>query len=134
MQGRKDNIMPLFNPIQDRRRTMLAYKIKHWPWSRLSLSAKELIIANKTEYMLRDDIILFSNETHDVLFRRGVLYPIVWVYNNIPTESEWHRMDKTIRIEFRASPAIEGGRVAILSKLPRSVKDNIQDVDYEHTI
>lgn len=110
-------------PKPDRQQTMLAYRIKYWPFSELSPAAKALIVANKKIYMPKYKVLSQCNETLETLERNGNQFQIVWAFNNVPTEKEWDGKSDSylISVDFRWSAAIPGGRVALLSfELPSS--------------
>lgn len=111
--------MSLFKKLQtpDRRQTMLAYRVKFWPYRELSETGKELIKWRKHIYMRKGDILLNCNETQEVLYVNERHYRIVWAFNNTPTEQEWNSKsdDYLVRVELRHSPAIPEVSVAVLS-------------------
>ena len=109
--------MPLFNRVNDRQQTQLAYKIKYFPYDDLSQTAKDLIPWKHHTYIKKIDIELHCNETKEAMYYKGRLYRIVWAYNSIPTEAEWNKRSdqELIRCEFRYSPAIPEGKIILLS-------------------
>lgn len=121
--------MSLFQslPTPDHQRTMLAYRVKHWPNSELSSAARGKIISNKLRYMPKRDLLAACNEhkTHMMVGNRR--YAIAWAWNNIPTELEWDKKSDSylIRVELRCSPLIKEGYLALLSfELPSSLDLN----------
>jgi len=109
--------MALFNKITDRKYTQLAYRVKYWPFSKLSEAAKELITYRSHALIRTSEIELNCNQTKEVLYRGNKLYKIVWAYNNVPTEEEWNKWKDSdlIYCEFRTSPAIPEQSVVVLS-------------------
>jgi hypothetical protein len=109
--------MTLFNKITDRQHTQLAYRVKYWPFNKLSEAAKELISWKSHKLIKKIDIELHCSETKEALYYRGRLYKILWAYNNVPTENEWNRHEdqELIYCEFRTSPAIPELAVVVLS-------------------
>lgn len=109
--------MALFNKIFDRQQTQLAYRVKYWPFSKLSEAGKELVKWRSHAMIRKSDIELHCTATKEALFQDGRLYKIVWAYNNVPTEAEWDKAapQELIYCEFRASPAIPETAVVILS-------------------
>jgi hypothetical protein len=121
--------MNLFQSLSepDRKKTMLAYRVKYWPNSELSQVAKSHIVRNKATYLRKSTIIELCNEDRTHLSFGGISYQIAWAWNNIPTEREWDKKSDSylIRVERRISPLIEGGYLALLSfELPSSVAIN----------
>ncbi len=121
--------MNLFQSLSgpDRKKTMLAYRVKYWPNSELSQVAKTYIVHNKAIYLPKAPIIDLCNKDRTHLSFGNVSYLIAWAWNNIPTELEWDKKSDSylIRVERRISPLIEGGCLALLSfELPSSLDLN----------
>lgn len=121
--------MNLFQTLTkpDSRKTMLAYRVKHWPISELSPVAKSKLVSNKSVYLPKHEILAACNEDRTHMFFKNRRYAIAWAWNNIPTELEWDKKSGNylIRVELRASPLIEGGYLALLSfELPSSLDLN----------
>ena len=121
--------MSLFQSLTkpDHQRTMLAYRVRLWPYSELSQVAKSKLVSNKVIYLRKATIIDTCNEDRTHLTFNGRSYPIAWAWNNIPTEMEWDKKSDSylIRVELRCSPLIPGSYVAMLSfELPSSVDIN----------
>lgn len=111
----------------DRQKTMLAYRVKHWPLSELSQAARERIISNRVIYLPKRQILESCNDPLTELRWKAYDYTIAWAWNNIPTEQEWDKKSDSylIRVELRWSPLIAGGNVALLSfELPSSLDLN----------
>jgi hypothetical protein len=103
---------------------MLAYRVKHWPLSELSPVAKSKLVSNKLVYLPKQMILDNCNEERTHMFFKNRRYAIAWAWNNIPTELEWDKKSDSclIRIEFRVSPLIKEGYLALLSfELPSSL-------------
>ncbi len=118
--------MSLFQslPQPDYQKTMLAYRVKHWPLSELSPVAKSKLVSNKLVYLPKQLILDNCNEERTHMFFKNRRYAIAWAWNNIPTELEWDKKSDSylIRIEFRVSPLIKEGYLALLSfELPSSL-------------
>jgi hypothetical protein len=111
--------MSLFKklPAPDRRQTMLAHRVKYWPFYQLSDAGKDLINWKTHKLMRKSEIELNCSESKTALFYAGRMYPIVWAFNNVPTEAEWYKCpdDRLIYCEFRTSPAIPETAVVVLS-------------------
>lgn len=111
--------MSLFQSLSqpDPRKTMLAYRVKHWPWQELSLAGRERTVANRLVYLPKQRLLELCNETLTRVTIDNYDWHINWAWNNIPTEEEWNKKsDKyLIRIELRISPLIPNARAAILS-------------------
>ena len=105
---------PFIKPVNDPRQTQLAYRLKFWPFNDLSEKAKEYITRNSKFALAREEfeINLTENKTHFIDHNRS--YFIVWLYNNIPTEEEYGKMN-AITIELRHSSLIPERSVAIIS-------------------
>lgn len=128
--------MKLFNklPAPDSQQTMLAYRVRYWPYSELSNSpaARSRIVSNRAEYVPKSKLLEFCNDDNTAIITShkladgcsiAVAWPIAWAWNNVPTELEWDKKSDSflIRTEFRVSPLIPEGRVVILSfELPSS--------------
>lgn len=111
-------------PDPDYQKTMLAYRVKHWPMSELSPVAKSKLISNKLKYLPKWQVLECCNEERTHMFVAGRRYAIAWAWNNIPTEQEWDKKSDNylIRVELRCSPLIKEGYVALLSfELPSSL-------------
>lgn len=111
-------------PDPDYQKTMLAYRVKHWPLSELSKAAKSKLISNKLRYMPKHEVLASCNEERTHMFVNSRRYAIAWAWNNIPTEQEWDKKSDSylIRVELRCSPLIKEGYVALLSfELPSSL-------------
>ena len=121
--------MNLFQSLTkpDRKKTMLAYRVKYWPYSELSQVAKSHTVSNKATYFSKATITQLCNEDRTHLSIGSISYQIAWAWNNIPTEREWDKKSDSylIRVERRISPLIEGGYLALLSfELPSSLDIN----------
>lgn len=111
----------------DRQQTQLAYRIKYWPYDRLSDAAKELISYKRHIYMRKDDIEHCLTDGMQKMLVNHREYTIVWAYNNIPTEQEWQAKSDgyLVKTEIRFSPAIPELAVIILNfELPSSLSIN----------
>lgn len=118
--------MSLFQSLTkpDCQKTMLAYRVKHWPMSELSQAARDKIVSNRTIYLSKHDILRRCDHTLETMRWITHDYTISWAWNNIPTELEWDKKSDSylIRVELRWSPLIKGGNVALLSfELPSSL-------------
>lgn len=118
--------MSLFQslPQPDHQKTMLAYRVKHWPLSELSPVAKSKLVSNKLVYLPKHVILDNCNEDRTHMFFKNRRYAIAWAWNNIPTELEWDKKSDSclIRVELRVSPLIKEGYLALLSfELPSSL-------------
>lgn len=113
--------MNLFQPLEtpNSQRTMLAYRVRYWPWSELSPTGRSHVVfkANKYFYLSKSKILASINEDKTHLSWDGIKYPIVWAWNNVPTELEWNKKSANylIKIELRYSPLLPDGNVAILA-------------------
>lgn len=107
----------LYNRVDNRQATQLAYKIKFFPWLELTAGAAQLVCWHKNIYMRKSEILAACDENLTKLRRGTRDYKIVWAYNNIPTQQEWERKTDSflIRTEFRCSPAIPEYAVVILN-------------------
>ena len=107
----------LYNPINNRQSTQLAYKIKFFPWQELTGGAKKLVCWHKNICMRKSDILAACDESLNTMTRGTRDYKIVWAYNNMPTQQEWERKSAgfILRAEFRSSPAIPDFAVVILN-------------------
>jgi hypothetical protein len=119
--------MSLFQSLSkpDHQRTMLAYRVKHWPWGELSPAAKSKLVSNKLVYLPKHMILDACNEERTHMFFKDRRYALAWAWNNIPTELEWDKKSDNylIRVELRVSPLIKEGYLALLSfELPSSLK------------
>lgn len=116
-------------PTPDRSQTQLAYKLKYYPKVSLSPSAKKFIW--NTLHVGYTKALLMEHINHDrsKLFFRGQYIPIVWEFNNIPTEEEWNKYKDTdyIAVEYRKSALIPGKYVAILSFSTRPQPKSLLD-------
>ena len=111
-------------PDPDYQKTMLAYRVKHWPYSELSSAAKNKIISHRMKYIPKRDILAACNEERTHMFVGNRRYAIAWAWNNVPTEQEWDKKSDSylIRVELRCSPLIKEAYVALLSfELPSSL-------------
>lgn len=111
----------------DHQKTMLAYRVKHWPLSELSPAAKHKLVSNKLKYLPKWQILANCNEDRTHMFVGGRRYTIAWAWNNIPTELEWDKKSDSylIRVELRVSPLIKENYLALLSfELPSSLDLN----------
>lgn len=121
--------MSLFQSLSkpDHQRTMLAYRVRHWPFSELSKPAVDKLVSNNLYYLPKHKVLAACNEELTALHFAGHFYPIAWAWNNIPTEIEWNKKSDNylIRVELRWSPLIPGGKVALLSfELPSTLDTN----------
>lgn len=108
----------------DAQKTMLAYRVRHWPISELSPTAKSKLISNKLKYLPKWQILDCCDEARTHLWIGNRRYAIAWAWNNIPTELEWDKKSDSylIRVELRCSPLIKEGYLALLSfELPSSL-------------
>lgn len=113
----------LFNPVDDRTQTMLAYEAAYYPNSKLGPQHK--IVWSKLLALSKEQILEACDEEKNYLYqlspteyRKSETFRIHWRYNNIPTEEEWNRMlpYHHILVDFRISPVIAAGdgRIALL--------------------
>lgn len=121
--------MSLFQPLKfpDSLKTMLAYRVKHWPRSELSRAAVDKIVSNKVIYLPKLELESRCNRELTHLLWNKHDYEIAWAWNNIPTELEWDKKSDSylVRMELRWSPLIPGGKVALLSfELPSTLDLN----------
>jgi hypothetical protein len=105
--------MALFTKSLDATKTQLAYKLNYWPHSMLGNKAKELLYtppqaanqANRPLVMTKGMILskLVDDADTRFLVHQGVVYKIHWLFNCVPTETEWDRKsnDYMLRVEFR---------------------------------
>ena len=111
--------MNLFQSLTkpDRKKTMLAYRVKYWPNSELSQVAKSKLVSNRVMYLPKWQILANCDDAKMHMWVAGTRYQIAWAWNNIPTEREWDKKSDNylIRVERRISPLIEGGYLALLS-------------------
>lgn len=108
----------------DAQKTMLAYRVRHWPRSELSRAASDKLVSNKLRYMPKHEVLASCNEDRTHIFVGSRRYAIAWAWNNIPTELEWDKKSDSylIRVELRCSPLIKEGYLALLSfELPSSL-------------
>lgn len=107
--------------VFDRRETQLAYEAAYYPASCLNSFHK--VVWQKTIVMSKQAILSRCNEDKTLLgtvMKSGLLeeFPIHWIYNNVPTESEWSRLHSMapILVNFRLSPllATSNNRIALL--------------------
>ena len=107
----------IYNQINDRSKTRLAYQISYYPGC-----ASRLISWEKIEIWSKTKIWTRVNELHThILGPDGQDYKVHWEYNNIPTEAEWLKWKgcEPFLIYFRRSPVC--GAVAILKRMKESV-------------
>ena len=110
----------LFNPIHDPSQTQFAYRLRYWPANDLLIAATKLITWSRRMVHDKESLEAMLDETNNYyLFddpKTGRLreYKIVWLYNNIPTEDEYARME-SFNIELRASPVFPEYGLCILS-------------------
>jgi len=112
----------LFSPVNDRKKTQLAYEAMYAPWS--DVTNKDLVAWRKMFYLPKAVFLSYTNEERTAfdlgfyLDKTEQLFPIVWANNNIPTEQEWNRKSDRflLKLDLRISPAIDNalGRVCIL--------------------
>jgi hypothetical protein len=117
----------LFNPVDDRQQTMLAYKASYYPyytlndacqirWHHILMLTKAQILSRCNEELTE---IEWVDKLHDSRFERSKPFRIHWAYNNIPTQREWEQLlDSTVFVvDYRISPLIKdgGGRVCLFS-------------------
>lgn len=109
--------MALFNSVNDRQQTQLAYRVRYFPFAKLSDVAKELIKWRHHTYIKKSVLLEQCNDTLEIMYYKGRPYKIVWAYGSVPTEKEWNKLsdDFLIKCEFRASPAIKETAVVVLS-------------------
>ena len=102
----------------DRSKTQLAQRIACFPWNTLSESARALIHSHHIKTFTAGEVELLIIGPEDETLRHGKHeYLVRWAYNCVPTRQEWENhkgRGGLVTVEFRASPAIEGYRVAIL--------------------
>ena len=102
----------------DRSKTQLAQRVACFPWNSLSESARALIHSHHIKTFTAGEVELLTIGPEDETLRYGKHeYLVRWAYNCVPTRQEWEnhkRREGLVTVEFRASPAIEGYRVAIL--------------------
>jgi hypothetical protein len=118
--------MSLFQSLNkpDHQRTMLAYRVRLWPYSELSQVAKSKLVSAKLVYLPKHMILDACNEERTHMFFRDRRYALAWAWNNIPTQLEWDKKSDNylIRVELRVSPLIKEGYLALLSfELPSSL-------------
>lgn len=113
--------MRLYNPQHDRSKTMLAYEVNFFPAHALrryhQIKWQRCVEMTKAQVLeLCDEDLTTMVLRHD---QSSPPFVIHWVYNNIPTEQEWRRLDNDTKIlvHYRISPIIRdgGGRVCVLS-------------------
>lgn len=100
----------------DRSKTQLAQRVACFPWNTLSDAARSLIHTHHIKTFTTGELELL--ETNEGTIRHGKHeYTVRWAFNCVPTRQEWEnhkRREGLVTVEFRASPAILGYRVAIL--------------------
>ena len=105
-------------PIPDRSKTQLAQRIACFPWNSLSESARSLIHSHHIKTFTAGEVeLLITDSTAETMRHGKHEYLVRWAYNCVPTRQEWETHKKKgglVTVEFRASPAISGYRVAIL--------------------
>jgi hypothetical protein len=106
---------PLATP--DRSQTQLAFKLRYYPRRALNSNACKFIWNTIHITLTKAQVIEHLNADRTAIFFRGQYIPIVWQFNNIPTEGEWNKYHDSdfIDIEYRKSALIPGKYVAIFS-------------------
>jgi hypothetical protein len=104
----------LFNPIHNKQQTLLAYKIRCYPYYALSTAAVNKIAWRKFTNMTRAELLESLNEDKTALIYLGHSYPINWQYGNVPTEAEWNKITG-VTVDLRASPLLGTVGTAILN-------------------
>lgn len=112
----------------DRQATQLAYALKFYPWQAVPEAGKKLIAWRRAVFLTKDRIESLLDPEMLTISHKGYVYPIVWAYNNIPTEQEWKRKSDNFLIfaDFRGSPVFKEGAVVILDFRLPSTKLGIQ--------
>ena len=111
--------MSLFQslPKPDRTKTQLVYEACYYPPEKLTeyhkvCWAKHLYLTKETILERREDAQLYHPSSG--------MFPIAWLYNNVPSELEWNGFNPLwkFHVYLRISPLIpNGGRVALIGKL-----------------
>ena len=104
----------LFNPIYNKQHTLLAYKIRCYPYYALSTAAVNKIAWRKFVNMTKQELLDSLNEEQTALVVLGHSYPINWQYGNVPTLEEWHKITG-VTVDMRASPLLGTQGTAILN-------------------
>ena len=105
----------------DRKKTQLAYEANYFPAdSDIYFNKVHKVVWNRSYTLLKVSVLQNCNEARTHYFHgsdpKG--FKIHWMFNNIPTLTEWDSWtdDTLITVELRISPLIEEpGRVALLS-------------------
>ena len=102
----------------DRSKTQLAQRIACFPWNSLSESARALIHSHHIKALSAGEVeLLITDSTAETMRYGKHEYLVRWAYNCVPTRQEWETNRERgglVTVEFRASTAISGYRVAIL--------------------
>jgi hypothetical protein len=138
----------LFNNVNDRQRTRLAYMVKYYPYHELNSGGKDLIVWESHSILSKEQFVNNCNEELTKLAMRYHApskhldhlstaakktmsvpeYTIVWEYNNVPTKIEWDKLppEQTIYCQFRRSPAIPELAIVLISltNFGRSIKQH----------
>lgn len=117
-------IYGLFNSINCRYETMLAYEASYFPtWH---MQPQHKVVYSSVQYLTKSEVLARCDETlsfmdklpQDRKFKEKP-FKIHWAYGNVPTKTEWDRKyhGSIILVEFRISPLIGDGdgRVALLT-------------------
>lgn len=104
----------LFNPIRSKLQTLLAYKIRCYPYYALSTAAVNKIAWRKFMNMTRKQLLEALNEDSTAIIYLGHSYKITWQYGNTPTEEEWNKITG-VTVDLRASPLLGTTGTAILN-------------------
>lgn len=104
----------LFNPIHNKLSTLLAYKLRCYPYYALSTAAVNKIAWRKFINLSKQELLDALNEEQTALVFNNHSYKLHWQYGNIPTLEEWHKITG-VTVDLRASPLLGTQGTAILN-------------------
>lgn len=108
----------LFRDVDNRQHSTLSYETTFFP-SHL-MKEKHRIAWKRTRLYSKEELMSACNDnlTELSLEDSPASFPIYWMFNAIPTRTEWDKLNSStiFRVDFRISPLIpRGGRAAIVS-------------------
>lgn len=93
----------LFKQVVDVKETQYAYALKYFPYSALSGNVRKAIVSTSLVELSKEEFLERMDSQLQKIYWNGIEHQVVWMNNNIPTETEWNKigMQNIIEVEFR---------------------------------
>lgn len=104
----------LYKRVYDPRQTQLAFALKYFPYASLRSGVRAHIRKSSMVTLTKDQLLSSMDETLTNLQLGGNTFQVVWMNNNIPTETEWNSIKSDGQIEVELRETNLHGNLAIL--------------------